>query len=193
MKKDTDYRREFDANRRKRLKRTQVNEALKAIWAEHEARLSSSFAVTQPFGLSKNEDAKNFLRREIYALGLALRRAPPTWNVSTLIASSRAHKTTRLDVLDKGLFHALLMGVYDADALITRQERWLMAKELEYALRHSVPPQFLCGFLYQSGGRKNLLKKLEVGYTEPAFSDARTGEGTSGYVCIEAADGLARS
>lgn len=51
-----------------------------------------------------------------------------------------------------------------------------MAKELEYALRHSVPPEFLCGFLYQSGGRKTLLKKLEAGYKEPAFRDPKPDE-----------------
>ncbi|WP_162888222.1 hypothetical protein [Sphingomonas mesophila] len=166
------------------MKRKQVDEALLSIWREHSDRLSSSFAATQEFGLSKNEDAKNFLRREIYALGLAIRRSPPEWNVAELIASSRAHQTTRFEVLENQLFHALFMGVYDEDALIKRQERWLMAKELEYALRHSVPPEFLCGFLYQSGGRKNLLKKLEANYREPWFQHGPSGQrhtGPSGY------------
>ena len=166
-----DYRRAFDLGSSKQLKRAQVNEALISIWREHDYRLSSSHAGSQPFGLSKNEAAKNFLRREIYALGLALKQSPPKWDVSELVASSRARQTTRIDVLEDRIFHALFMGVYNDDTLIKRQERWSMTRELEYAHRHGVPPQFLCGFLYQSGGRTGLLEKLKVGYVEPAFRD----------------------
>ena len=159
----TGYRRPFDMRSAKRLNRAQVNEALVCIWREHDYRLSSSYAGKQPFGLSKNEAAKNFLRREIYALGLALMRSPPSWDVSELVASGRARRTTRIDVLEDRIFHALFMGVYDEDTLIKRQERWSMTRELEYAHRHGVPPEYLCGFLYQSGGRSGLLEKLKAG------------------------------
>ena len=69
------------------------------------------------------------------------------------------------------IFHALFLGLYEEDTQISRQERAQMAKELLYADRHNVPPEYLCGFLYQSGGRKKLDEKLnESGYLEPAFS-----------------------
>ena len=171
MKKKAGYIRGFELDPTAPLKRSHVEKLLLAIWDEHSARLRSSFAATQEYGLSKNEDAKNFLRREVYALGLALQRSPPTWNVAELITSSRAHQTTRADVLKNNVFQALFMGIYNEDDQISRQERWVMARELEYAARHNVPPEFLCGFVYQSGGRKNLLKKLGADYRERAFRD----------------------
>lgn len=163
------YERAFKPRPVRPLKRKVVDDALLAIWREFEARLPSAYAADQKFGLSKNEDAKNFLRREVYALGRALQNSPPKWDVAELVASSRVHRTTRIEALEGRVFHALLMGVYHEDSLIKRQERWSMAKELEYADRHDVPPEHLCGFLYQSGGRSNLLKKLAAGYREPAF------------------------
>lgn len=163
------YRRCFDLASPRPMQKKGVLEALEAIWREHRTRLSGAFALNQKFGVSKNEDAKNFLRREVYVLGLALRRRPPRWNVSEFISSIRAHPTTRITALEGQIFQALLMGVYEEDSTISRQERWVMSRELEYAFAHGVPPEFLCGFLYQSGGRKNLLEKLESGFAEPAF------------------------
>ena len=139
------------------------------IWREHGRRLQRAFMKSHKHGLSKNEDAKNFLRREIYALGLRLKARPPSWNLCEVLVGLRKHQTTRRDVIGLNIFHDLLMVVYDEDDQISRQERWIMAKEMEYAHRHSVPPEFLCGFLYQSGGRKNLLEKLKDDYIEPVF------------------------
>lgn len=152
-----------------RLAPRDVNQITLDIWREHSRRLGSSFGADQPYGVSKNEDAKNFLRREVYALGLVLKTKPQRWNLSKLLVKERSHATTRRDVLGQNIFHDLLMSIYEDDSQISRQERWTMAKELEYAYRHSIPPEFLCGFIYQSGGRKNLLKKLDADYIEPAF------------------------
>lgn len=167
--KKTGYVRTFEPSPAKPLTKHQVDQALTAIWDEHSRRVPTSYGAAMEFGLSKNEDAKNFLRREIYALGLVLQAAPPTWKLSELIASARANPVTRPEPLENQVFHALFMGVYDDDSQITRQERWSMTRELQYASLHSVPPRYLCGFLYQSGGRKNLLKKLAAGYMEPGF------------------------
>ncbi len=165
------YARNFTISPDATLGKPQANKALINISDEHYRRLKRSHFDGQQFGLSKNEDAKNFLRREIYALGLSYLANPPRWAVSELVAKIRVSQTTRMEALEN-VFHSLLMSVYEEDDPISRQERWLMARELEYARRHNVPPEFLCGFLYQSGGRKNLLKKLEAGYIEPAFRDS---------------------
>lgn len=166
------YVRTFEPLPTKPLTKRQVRQALASIWDEHSERVPASYGASMKFGLSKNEDAKNFLRREIYALGLALQAAPPTWNLAELVASVRANPVTRPEPLENQVFHALFMGVYDDDSQITRQERWLMTRELLYASRHNVPPRDLCGFLYQSGGRRNLLEKLTAGYIEPSFEVA---------------------
>ena len=61
------------------------------------------------------------------------------------------------------------MSVYEDDSQISRQERWLMARELEYAHRHNVPSALLAGFLLQSGLRTDIPAKIKSGYIEPAF------------------------
>ena len=167
--RNQEYVRSFGVQPDRRLNERNVLSALTEIWREHSVRCDSAFGKMLQFGLSKNENAKNFLRREVYALGLELKRMPQRWNLAEFIASIRVHKTTRLDALNGRVFPALLLGVYEEDSSITRQERWVMSKELEYAEAHNVPPEFLCGFLYQSGGRQDLLKKLAAGFVEPAF------------------------
>ena len=168
-RREVDYSRPYQSDDGRPLSQKTTLNALEAIWKEYDNRLKTAYAQKQEFGLTKNEDAKNFLRREVYVLGIALKRNPPSWSLSDFIASTRMHKSTRVSALEGQVFHALLMGVYEEDSTISRQERWSMAKELEYAFAHRVPPKLLCGFLLQSGGRKHLLKKLETGFKEPAF------------------------
>jgi hypothetical protein len=167
------YERAFDAGVRKPIKRTLALKAIEGIWAEHHYRLSSSYIdrieQLSGYSLTKNETAKNFLRREIYALGGCLMKNPPSWDVSEIAGEIRKRPTTRPDALTR-TFHALLMCIYEEDDLISRQERSLIAQELEYAHRHNVPPELLCGFLYQSGARAEIRKKLASAYVEPAFS-----------------------
>ena len=116
----------------------------------------------------KNEAAKYFLRREIYALGLRIyANASRSWSTADLVAQVRA-RINRPDKVDD-VFHDLLMSVYDDDSQIDRRERWQYAQELEYARRHHVPPELLCGFLLQSGRQSEVRKKLKEGYIEPAF------------------------
>lgn len=164
----SDYVRAFDPDSGKPISRRKTLEILKAVWAEYERRLGAKYWPDDGSD-TRNESAKNFLRREIYALGLHLNRAEPqTWRLEDLVNEMRDTNTTRPNALSN-VFHALLMCVYRADSRISRQERSLMAMELEYARRHEVPPRLLCGFLYQSTDRKSIRKRLAAGFIEPAF------------------------
>ncbi len=139
-----------------------------SIWSEFANRLRSHSGLSE-FSPTKNENAKNFLRREIYALGLAIQKnQPTTFYPKDLIDKMRLKPTTRTD-FSPGVFHALFMCVYEEDDVISRSERWMMTRELKYAKRHGIPPELLCGFLLQSGTRKDIGRKLESGYIEPAF------------------------
>ncbi len=153
----------------KPLRRKDVERAVLAIWAEHSHRLTSTFHAG-PYKPTKNESAKDFLRREIYALGAHLLRWPSAGSVVDDLVDKIRIARTRPDKRDD-VFHALLMCMYDDDSAISRQERWLMAKELEYAHRHRIPPELVCGFLYQSGPRTEMPKKIKAGHVEPAFRD----------------------
>lgn len=164
------YVREFSVKAERPLSKAGTEKILESIWREYERRLSSKFANGLRFGLSRNENAKNFLRREIYALGMALNRKKPKWEISELL-THRSNKSTRHKAVEGHVFHVLLMVLYDDDSQISRQERWTMARELEYAFRHRVPSRYLTGFLFQSGGRKDLVAKLKEEYVEPGFED----------------------
>lgn len=168
MRKKSSYHRRFGA-RSGPLARREVFQILTEIWKEHDRRRSSSFVAEQEFNMSKNEDAKNFLRREIYALGLFLTENPTKWDLTQLISDMRATKSTKEDSVRDRIFHLLLMGLFEEDSVISRQERWSMSRELEYARRHEIPPELICGFIFQSGGRSRLNDKLKAGFIEPAF------------------------
>lgn len=169
------YKRAFAIGSAVPMKKAVAAKATLAIWDEHCRRLSNS-GDDGEYAPTKNENAKNFLRREIYLLGRELRRVPPTnWDVSDLAKSIRPTSIGQ----DKPLaqtFHALLMSVYSDDMQISRQERWLMARELEYAYRHNVPPELLAGFLLQSGLRTDIPSKVKSGYIEPAFGPPVGGQ-----------------
>lgn len=151
------------------LKKRTVEQALLKIWEEHGNRMTAACSV-QEFSPTKNESAKNYLRREIYKLGRRLIKSPPTsWSTADIVVKVRGEKNRRTDKLGE-VFHDLLMAVYDEDfPQLDRQERWSMTQELEYARRHNVHSKYLCGFLYQSGPRGEIRKKLKAGYIEPAF------------------------
>ncbi|GAB5351628.1 hypothetical protein [Qipengyuania sp. 483] len=169
-KKKRAFERNFDLKSEKCLRRKDAEQALRNIWDEHTRRLGSSFLVG-PYEPTKNDSAKNFLRREVYALGLKILSCPSTnWATEDFLAKVRPN-LNRPDKLGN-VFHDLLMSIYNDDSQISRQERHLMARELEYARRHAIPPELLCGFLYQSGPRTEIRKKLEAGYLEAAFSQA---------------------
>ena len=176
MAKRRTYLRKFQPNPDQPLTLRQVSDALLAIWDGHTTRLPTRWGDKQPYGeATPNENAKNFLRREIYALGLALKTNPPEWEMADLIKLIRGKPVTRPEVLGR-VFHALFLALYEDDDGIDRHERRMLAKELEYAYRHEVPPEYLCGFIHQSGGRKNLSIKLEDGYVEPAFVVVNDGD-----------------
>ena len=155
---------------RGKLTKRLTSEALDAIWAEFEGRLKTSWH-TGPYSQSKNEQAKYFLRREIYALGLAILDASPTgWSTADLVRKIRL-SVSRPDKLGN-VFHDLLMCVYDDDSQVSRRERSNYALEMEYARRHEVRPELLCGFILQSGGHGEISRKLRANYVEPAFREA---------------------
>lgn len=150
------------------LKRQTVLRELNRIWDEHTERLRTPDA-DQAFSPTKNENARNYLKREIYKLGKRILRDPPkSWSTADIVKERRG-ANRRTDKLG-AVFHDLLMAVYDEDwPKLDRQERWSVAQELEYAHRHKVPSKYLCGFLYQSGPRTDLRAKLKADYVEPAF------------------------
>jgi hypothetical protein len=167
----TSYRRLFDMDERSPIKPRKLDAILEAIWDEYDYRLTAK--VSDDDGsATRNETAKNFLRREVYALGRCLERSPlPSWSIEKFVRTKRENSTTRPEALSN-IFHALLMCIlredYRTGTRITRQERSLMATELEYAHRHDVPPALLCGFLYQSTDRRKI-RQLPPEFREPAF------------------------
>ena len=153
------YKRTFRTHTGKPLKRADVDKATLAIWQEYEKRRTTTYWENK--FRSKNENHINFYRREIYILGLELLRNPPTsWSMNDLVENVRTKKTTRPDAMGS-VFHDLFMCIYQDDLRISRQERSKMAMELEYAYRHDISPELLCGFIYQSGNRKDLSRKLK--------------------------------
>ncbi len=143
-----------------------IAKIIEEIWDEHSSRRIRKVSPDDASD-TKNESAKNFLRREIYALGCQILNAPPSWDASDLLEKMEC-KTTRPDALENE-FHALLVCVYRGEQGLTRQDRSLVSKELKYAYCHRVPPELLCGFLYQSTDRRRLSDRLEKGFIEPAF------------------------
>lgn len=165
------YERAFKIDATAPLKLSQVTKILHAIWDEHSERTRKLW-MPDDGGDTKNESARNFLRREVYALAWCLRNAPPAkWEVKDIYYKNGG-RTTHPEVLDN-MFHALMLCIYESDQGISRQERSLMSQELEYAYRHKIQPELLCGFLYQSTDRKKLGDRLATGFIEPAFRSER--------------------
>lgn len=161
------YVRSFDWEANMPLSRKKTSAILLEIWTEYDCRLTAKVSFYDGSN-TRNESAKNFLRREIYALGWRMFLHPPSWRIEEFVNDMRDTRTTRPDALSN-IFHALLMCVYNEDTRISRHERSLMAGELEYARRHEVPPSLLCGFLYQSTDRKRISERLKANFIEPAF------------------------
>lgn len=161
------YERTFSVADKRPLKRSTVVNLLQEIFEEHSSRVLRKVSFDDGSN-TKNETAKNFLRREIYALGTRLRKSSrePWRPEKFLVAMGRS--TTRPEALEN-VFHALLYLLYEGEQGFTRQERSLVGRELEYAYRHGIPPELLVGFLYQSTDRKRIGERLESGFIEPAF------------------------
>lgn len=168
MQRKSGFKRPYDPNAGQPISRQKALRTVNLIWDEYTWRMSSA-AHQGPYKPTKNESGRNFLLREIYALGLHLLSNPPTdWGTKDILGKVRTHLTRPDKAGD--VFHDLFMSVFDSDeGTISRQERHLMARELEYARRHEVPPELLCGFLYQSGPRTEISRKLAAGYVEPTF------------------------
>lgn len=161
------YQRSFATEGGRALKLRDVEKATLAIGEEHYKR-GRRLVSPDDGSDTRNESAKNFLRREVYALGRRLLTQKSGTELVAELFSKLGFRTTRPEALEN-VFHGLLCCIYEREGGYTRQERSLIAKELEYAHRHNVPPELLCGFLYQSTDRKRLSERLESGFIEPAF------------------------
>ena len=166
--KKSTYKRNFESNSAKTLTIEVVEKQIHAIWNEFERRLKTD-SLDRNFAPTKNENAKGFLRREIYVLGRCLIANPPSYDPKDLVDGMRKNKM-KLSDGETNTFHVLIMCVYEEDGgHFTRQERHQIGRELRYAHKHSIPPELVSGFLLQSGSRKEISKKLNAGYIEPAF------------------------
>ena len=161
------YKRSFSLDGKKPLKRSVIVRILGEIFDEHSDRVHRKVSAEDGTD-TKNESAKNFLRREIYALGTRiLNTSSEPWNGENFLALM--NRTTTRPATLENVFHALFFFLYEGEEGFSRQERSLMGRELEYAYRHKIPAELLVGFLYQSTDRKRLSQRLEEGFVEPAF------------------------
>jgi len=166
-KKKAAFGRSYDYTAQVPISKKSAEQAMHEIWDEYSNRLRTG-SHQGSYSRTKSESAKYFLAREIYALGTYIYRLPPErWSTKDIVAGSRA-QINRPDKVGH-VFHDLLMSVYQDDMQIDRRERWQVAQELEYARRHDVPVELVCGFLLQSGPRSEVPKKLKSGYIEPGF------------------------
>ncbi len=164
------YERSFSVSERRPLKRSTIIRILREIFDEHSSRAVRKVSPDDGSD-TKNETAKNFLRREIYALGTRiLNTLQAPWNADRFL-EAMGRSTTRPEALEN-VFHALLYLLYVGEQGFSRQERSLIGRELEYAYRHKVPPELVVGFLYQSTDRKRLRERLDSSFCEPAFRAA---------------------
>ena len=164
------YQRSFSIEQDTTLKRRDLEKILFEIFDEHSSRKRRKVSPDDG-SATKNESAKNFLRREIYALGYRIQNSGSGKLDANSLLEAMGRTTTRPEKL-KNVFHALLFFVYEGEQGFPRQERSKLARELEYAYRHRIPPELLCGFLFQSSNRNKLSKLLKSGFIEPAFRDA---------------------
>lgn len=145
------------------------DKTMAAIWSEYTRRLTTS-SHAEPYSRTKSENAKYFLAREVYALGMHIYAYPPKgWTTKDILTKVRSHLNRPEKTGD--VFHDLLMSVFEDDMQLDRRERWQVAQELEYARRHNIPAELVCGFLLQSGPRSEVPRKLKDDYREPAFRD----------------------
>ena len=164
------YKRSFSIEENTTLKPRDLEKILFEIFDEHSSRKKRKVS-TNDGSATKNESAKNFLRREIYALGYRIQNSSSGKFDANGLLDAKGRTTTRPEKLEN-VFHALLFFVYEGEQGFPRQERSKLARELEYAHRHRIPPELLCGFLFQSSNRNKLGKLLKSGFIEPAFRDS---------------------
>ena len=161
------YERSFSIDGQKPLKRSVIIRILGEIFDEHSDRVYRKVCAEDGTD-TKNETAKNFLRREVYALGTRiLNTSSEPWSADKFLALM--DRTTTRPAALENVFHALFFLLYEGEEGFSRQERSLMGRELEYAYRHNIPAELLAGFLYQSTDRKRLGQRLRERFVEPAF------------------------
>jgi hypothetical protein len=70
---------------------------------------------------------------------------------------------------ETNLFHYVYYLLDDSQNKISRMEKRRGIAQLAYAMMHNVPPEYLTGFIAQSGGDLTVLSKLNADKREPWY------------------------
>ncbi len=119
-----------------------LRQRLQMIREEWEARSQ------QAGGLSPYERPSGYLKREIYQLARNLTQSATSSGVMPLLDEVRGRPARGKGAVS--LLHGL-MSMVVTDQQLQRTEKNRYADELQYALRHKVPDEYLIGFLLQIG------------------------------------------
>lgn len=110
-------------------------------------------------GLRPFDSANGYLRREAYAL---IRETKSRKGGANTIKSlvQRLSTTPESPEYAENPFYWGLLAIDPHRDFLSAQDLSRFAKQLLYADRNGVPPSYLIGFLYQTGGPRDLSHKL---------------------------------
>lgn len=110
-------------------------------------------------GLRPFDSANGYLRREAYAL---IRETKSKRGGANTIRSlvQRLSTTPETPEYTENPFYWGLLAIDPHRDFLSPQDLSRFAKQLLYADRNGVPPNYLIGFLYQTGGPRDLSHKL---------------------------------
>jgi hypothetical protein len=130
-------------------------------WEDRSARADGQSPYERPSG---------YLKREVYRLARDLSRAGCDANARALLDKLRG-RPARGKAADS-LLHALMAAVV-TDQQLQRTEKHRYAEELQYALKHKVPVEYLIGFLLQIGPFRRAADRSGAHGYEAWFDQAR--------------------
>ena len=126
------------------------------------------------------ENPDDWMVRYTYQLVQSLLRANKEAALEIiLIKDKREHR--RLESIAHQPYKQALLIVTGwnsrgSSSLMTRQRRMELGNAMIYAHQHSVPPEYVNGFIKQAG-LKRIQKKLDADYVEPGFNGRFIGSG----------------
>lgn len=124
----------------------------------------------EPRGVTPFAWPENQLKRECYNLIIKHTR----WGGREIIDIVRKYGCVPESItFNKNKFYWGLLAIDPKGAYILDPQLSKYAKEMIYAWKHLVPPEYLIGFLLQSGNISSLRAKLREGGTEKDFIDFR--------------------
>jgi hypothetical protein len=135
----------------------------------------------EPRGATPFAWPENQLKRECYNLIIKHTR----WSGAEIIAIVRKYGCVPESItFRKNKFYWELLAIDPKITCISDPSLSKYSIEMLYAWRHRVPPEYLIGFLLQSGNLSSLRVKLREGRTEKDFVDfrkiaVRTSDGSS--------------